>query len=198
MEVPKIQLSESELTLACNAQVILTKNTVIGKTINLLDSLLQQINTQYPSAAFRHLATTPKISKGENYRGLPYVVLDYPRISEQENLLFIRSMFWWGHHFSSTLQVTGEYKHRLESALQQSYPALLQRDYYLAIHQDPWRHDLSAETYRQVRDMSAEAFGKRIRESSYVKLAAFWPLSDWNNVEMSLLESWKFLFGLVA
>src|SRR5690349_5675936 len=50
----------------------------------------------------------PKISKGDNYRGLPYVVLDHPRYFQKEDVCSFRSMFWWGHFFSFTLHLQGE------------------------------------------------------------------------------------------
>ena len=49
-----------------------------------------------------------KISKGENM-GLPWVMLDYPRLFGQEDVLAIRTMFWWGHCFSVTLHLKGRY-----------------------------------------------------------------------------------------
>ena len=51
--------------------------------------------------------STPKIAKGENYLQLPYVLLDYPRCFDKENIFAIRTMFWWGNFFSITLHLSG-------------------------------------------------------------------------------------------
>ena len=51
----------------------------------------------------------PKISKGEKYKGLPWVMLDYPRIFGKEDIMAIGTRFWWGHYFSVTLHLKGGY-----------------------------------------------------------------------------------------
>ena len=60
---------------------------------------------------------SPKISKGENYRGLPYVMLDYPRLFGREEVLAIRTFFWWGHGFSVTLHLKGGYRERISAGI---------------------------------------------------------------------------------
>src|SRR4051812_46777397 len=113
MQAPKIQLSATEMELIRNAEVILTKNRILEKVRRLLEEVqeaqLQVIkNNQWQDHPLFQLS--PKISKGENYMGLPYLILDHPRIAQPEGLFFIRTMFWWGRFFSSTLQVSGLYK----------------------------------------------------------------------------------------
>ncbi len=74
-----VKLSKDELELVTNAELILTKNRIIQKVYELFGEL---------SIAYRELSKDldedllhipPKISKGENYLGLPWVMLDYPR-----------------------------------------------------------------------------------------------------------------------
>jgi hypothetical protein len=113
MQGSKIRLSPSEAALVGNAEIILTKNSILQKTVALLAQLQEEITSQKALPPF---SPSAKISKGENYRGLPYAVLDYPRIAGGEDLFFIRSMFWWGHFFSSTLQLAGAYKENRASS----------------------------------------------------------------------------------
>lgn len=39
-----------------------------------------------------------KISSGENYKDLPYMVLDFPKIGGPKFSLLFRTMFWWGKY----------------------------------------------------------------------------------------------------
>ena len=55
------------------------------------------------------LIQSPKISRGENYNGLPYVMLDYPRCFGKEDVFAMRTMFWWGNFFSITWHLKGKY-----------------------------------------------------------------------------------------
>src|SRR5689334_6032402 len=118
MNQTKIMLSQKEMELVTRADWILTKNGIIKKVKQLFEELqekqteeLKAHRSELPAAVF---SFSPKISKGENYQGLPYLVLDHPRIFEKENILAVRTLFWWGNFFSTTLHVAGEYKKKLE------------------------------------------------------------------------------------
>src|SRR5690349_18207930 len=112
MEVSKIHLSSAEAELMKNAAVLLTKNSVLEK----IRQLLARVQEEQQAFAASHglhsdpFDISPKISRGENYLGLPYIILDYPRKSGGDGICFIRTMFWWGHFFSSTLHVSGSYR----------------------------------------------------------------------------------------
>lgn len=41
-----------------------------------------------------------KVTRGENYIDMPYVVLDVPQLKQQNIAGSLRIMFWWGHYIS--------------------------------------------------------------------------------------------------
>jgi hypothetical protein len=41
-----------------------------------------------------------KVTRGENYLDMPYVVLDTPQLSTQHMEQHLRIMLWWGHYIS--------------------------------------------------------------------------------------------------
>src|SRR6187549_876336 len=107
MQKVKLVLSEEELRIVSDPGIILTKNAIITKVYDLFGILAgEQIQFQYPGEAG---AIPPKISRGENYKGLPYVVLDYPRLFTSEHVFAIRTHFWWGNYFSVTLHLKGQF-----------------------------------------------------------------------------------------
>ena len=129
MDATKIRLSAEEAALIMNADIILTKNRILEKVKALL--LVIQEDQQHYLSSNNLLPDLvqiipPKISKGENYNGLPYLVLDHPRYFDKENMYAIRSMFWWGNFFSTTLLLSGEYKARLEQRFIDNYETLKQ------------------------------------------------------------------------
>ena len=106
-----------------------------------------EINHFSPLHEFR---IGPKISKGENYLGLPYIILDYPRYSDSKDLFFIRQMFWWGHFFSSTLQVKGKYKKALLKEIHKDKMSNATNAYFIGIHEDPWKHHFEKDNYKSL------------------------------------------------
>jgi hypothetical protein len=99
----KLQLSAEEMRLVTDPAWILTKNSVIRKVVEMFGELSGEWRDVF------RFGTEPKISKGEQYKGLPWVMLDYPRVFGKEDVMAIRTMFWWGHYFSVTLHLKGSY-----------------------------------------------------------------------------------------
>lgn len=100
-------LSEPELAKVQDANWIFTKHLIMEKAAAILRGQVQEINNQFNFLlqwdAFKELtATMPKISKGENYLQLPYLILDYPAIFEKNNIFALRTFFWWGNFLVST------------------------------------------------------------------------------------------------
>ena len=197
MQGSKIRLSDAEKELFCNAQIILTKNSIVQKTVLLLEEVQASLvdenilrNHQY--------ATSPKISKGENYLGLPYVILDYPRIAKDDNLFFIRSMFWWGNFFSSTLQLSGEYKQRFSFNLINAYDLLKEDNYFVGISSNPWLHHFGEDNYKKINSLTKEAYVTILEEIPQIKIATCWPLYECDSAKNKLVESWKFLTALIT
>ncbi|HMP91358.1 MAG TPA: hypothetical protein PKD90_00665 [Phnomibacter sp.] len=112
-EGSKIVFSAAELSLLGNASLLLTKNTAIGKICQLFGHLAAHYEQQWQP--WRHgypevFGARPKISKGEQYEGLPWVMLDYPRyFNQQEGHFAVRTFFWWGHGYSMRLHLSGRF-----------------------------------------------------------------------------------------
>ena len=198
MEGSKIHLSATEMALVQNADIILTKNNIIKKTVSLFEELQEGMQQERPCADPGVFSRPPKISKGENYQGLPYVVLDFPRTAQGENLCFIRTMFWWGHFFSSTLQLSGTYREQHLGKVLSAYPLLAESQYYIGIHSDPWQHHFETTNYCPVDSITREQLGRRAQAQGHIKIAAKWPLQEWEFAAIRLYKSWKFLSGLIT
>jgi len=202
MDQTKITLSEKELQLVVNSDWILTKNRIIQKVKQLLERLQQQqadlldsCRDQLPVEIF---SISPKISKGENYKGLPYLILDQPRFFDQANAFAIRTMFWWGNFFSVTLHLSGRFKQEFEPKLARAYPLLTDTDSYYCIQSDPWDHDFEKTNYQPVKMIDAEKFGNDLIGRPFIKIASHWKLENWDKMEASLYRYYKNLIGILV
>ena len=165
MDTAKIRLSSEEEALVATADWILTKNRVIQK-INLLLSTVQTSQQQLlqPIAIFGDeiLKSSLKISKGENYKGLPWLVLDYPRYFNKEDVFAIRTLFWWGNFFSITLHLSGNYKTKYEKRIIDSFESLKREYFSVCINEDQWEHHFETTNYLPVHDLNSSEFGEII------------------------------------
>jgi len=96
MDDAKIRLSEKELELITDGNWILTKNAILKKIDHFLamlqvtqNEILNQFNNSLP---FELIKSSPKISKGENYKGLPYRMLDFPKVFNHSEVFAIFSV----------------------------------------------------------------------------------------------------------
>lgn len=196
MEVSKIHLSQSELDLFCNEDVILTKNRIIRKTMGLLESVQERMTTYRPPVTL--FEVPPKITRGENYLGLPFIILDYPRRSAGQELFFIRSLFWWGHFYSSTLHLSGRYAAEKKEVLMENFHLLAEKNYFLGVNTDPWAHHFEPGNYQKLDTFTPDEFGKKLSTLEHIKIAAKWPLQQWDSAANTLYESWQLLVDLAA
>ena len=89
----------------------------------------------------------PRVSRGENYRGLPWVMLDYPRVWGREDVFAIRTMFWWGHAFSVTLHLKGRYQALYLDVIRRHWERLAAAGFFVSINEDEWRHEHTPEVF---------------------------------------------------
>lgn len=193
MHNAKIQLSADELQFAQNSNIILTKNRIISKSIELMEALaavFQEMSKPYLSGLPAE-ANAPKISKGERYMDLPYVILDYPRLFKHHDIFAIRTMFWWGHHISITLHLKGAYTLLLPSA------NTLQTGWYLQVAGDEWQHHYDHTTHRLLNSMRRDQFKTICDTLPFVKIAYFLPVEDWNEATTLLPEKFRTLITVL-
>lgn len=201
MNGAKIQLSPAEMELVCNAEIILTKNKILLEIKSLLEHL-QNTMVQYGKEGNNNenlkslLSVNPKISKGENYEGLPYLILDYPRQFNVNNIFTIRTMFWWGNFFSITLHLSGDYKKENLKLIENVYEDLSMHRFYIGINENQWKHHFKKDNYLLIENLSKETFIQHSRQFNYIKLATWFSLNEINSVMNHLLEKWKWLMQI--
>lgn len=202
MDSTKIRLSPEEAALVVRADWILTKNAILQKINHLLAAL--QTEQQHVLASYSLLLpeeiikTSPKISKGEKYKGLPWLVLDYPRYFNQEDVFAIRTLFWWGNFFSCTLHLSGIYKTNYEKKIIDSFDILKSMDFYTCVNAEQWEHHFETTNYLPLHDFTASQFEKMINHRRFIKLSKKNPLQQWNEADKNLLEIFSQLIKTLA
>ncbi|HTB53266.1 MAG TPA: hypothetical protein VK718_10890 [Ferruginibacter sp.] len=201
VEKTKITLSNKEQELVANTDWILTKYSIIQKVYSLFGELLvpmQQL-IAYEKAVLPPEVNSnyPKISKGENYKGLPYVMLDYPRCFEKENILAVRTFFWWGNFFSINLQLSGKHKVAAMPALLHNFSMLRESGYAICVSADPWQHHFDDDNYVSFKNYTAANFRELLDSKDFIKIAKSIPVQQWSEVPLFLEQSFKEMIVLL-
>ncbi|MBK7123648.1 MAG: hypothetical protein IPH68_13060 [Chitinophagaceae bacterium] len=181
----KLMLSDEELQLVNNREWILTKRIIIEKAMALfgmvshnMQSVIEKEKYWLPATVVR---SSPKIAKGENYLLLPYLLLDYPRCFEGENIFAVRTMFWWGNFFSITLHISGIYKNQFQQNIMDNLVSVKQ-DFFICVHESQWHHHFEEDNYKPLDQLKRHEINEIIAAKPFIKLAVHFPLPEWDHV----------------
>jgi len=197
MQQTKIQLLPAEMELISSPDIILTKNAILQKIKLFLEGLqvkqLDILGDHSSGLPAEVLKISPKISRGENYKGLPWLVLDNPRFFQHNNIFAIRTMFWWGNFFSIALHLSGNNKTNLLEKIASNISLLKEHDMYIYEGTDEWEHDLDPGSYKKFASLTNEEIEKDFSANNFLKLAIKFPIDSLEAIEDKLLRNYELL-----
>lgn len=195
MQQTKIQLLPGEMELVASPDIILTKNAILQKIKLFFEGLqekqldiLKDYSSQLPNEI---LKVSPKISRGENYKGLPWLVLDNPRFFQHNNIYAIRTMFWWGNFFSITLHLSGNNKTEFSKKLLVNISLLEQKEFYIHNGANEWEHDLDPGSYKELSSLNDGELETISGANNFLKLAIKFPIEPLEAIEEKLLRNYE-------
>jgi hypothetical protein len=201
MNPAKILLSEEELQLAQDPGVILTKNAVIDAVYQLFGLLSVQMQERIRplSKDLEEVLEVPaKISRGENYLELPYVILDYPRYFRPHDIFAIRTMFWWGNFISVTLHLKGNFREHFHQRIIDRFPRIAAAGFFAAIGPDEWEHHFGDDNYLPVSMIEDDEWLTLYEARDFTKLALKFPVSDFNRMQELLPQAFGQIVDILA
>ncbi len=198
MIMANVKLSQAERELMINAQIILTKNNIIAKVYELFGRL----SSHYTEQAQQHinvlaqepLSIQPKISKGENYLGLPWVMLDYPRYFSGDDIFSVRTFFWWGNYCSISLLLSGKFQQQYAAAIETWISRNDTQHWFFCCNEDKWEHHFEEDNYQPISISGT----KKIKELSFIKLAKKIPLQEWDETEIFLQNGFIEIMNILS
>ena len=184
MDKPK-PFNQKELDYLRNTDFLLTKRKLIEQLQRVLvfsqDSLKEVLSNRKANLPANCLQRAGKISRGENYRGLPYLVLDYPRLLAKDDIFSFRSMFWWGNFFSCTLHLQGQslqlYRTQLIETLSRK-ATQLPSDTWICVNDTPWEYHYKPSNYKLLSETTPEELNQLLNKD-FVKLSRKIPLQQY-------------------
>lgn len=191
MNGAKIHLSTQEMELVTNKEWLFLKRSILTKVEDLFGGLqsgfrnrLEKENFIFNNSLKNHGG---KISRGENYKGLPYRILDYPAMFSKEHIFAIRTLFWWGNFFSISLHLSGKYL-SLNRNPTGSFSYLREHNFRIHSGKDEWDHDLDEPGYLATGELKFEEF-QEILQHKYFKISQKINLNEFDKAPDLLEEA---------
>lgn len=193
--------TKEELEILNNDHFLRVKNQVSEKIINYLATIerslhthIQQVDQEiFPEGTF---LKSGKIAKGEQYKGLPYFILDYPRLFTQHQVFAFRVMLWWGHHFSCTLHLQGH--PHLQQPDQLIARLANEKQLYFCVNTQPWDYHYEKTNYRLIKDLKEEHLRDHMDRQGFIKISKYIPVTSWDNFHTFTLQCFDDFLRLIA
>ena len=185
-------LSDLEQAKVMDADWILTKHKIIEKAQQLMQLQIEPINHIFNplTAEFDKniLSGTAKISKGENYRKLPFLILDYPAVFSKTDVFALRTLFWWGNNFSLHLQLSGKYLNQFKERLFINLKNA-EENFFICVNDTEWEHHFEPDNY--VMADAENITLSQERRPTFLKIALKYDLEKWNEMPKLLAEGYN-------
>jgi hypothetical protein len=196
----KLILSAVERQVLGNKEFFYAKSAVTSKLMEALGELKASIVGSEALSSLPFPAgtdvVTGKISKGENYLGLPYLILDFPRLFSPGELVAFRTMIWWGNFFSFTFLRSVRTEDEIKKVMT-GLRSLRNRVVWICISDSPWHHHFAADNYRKLDQLRSEDIEDAIRTAGFLKVAKKYPLSRLGRMSELGLEGFRLFSRLL-
>ena len=196
----KISFSDAELNAILNSDFFYIKHSATQKVMELFgdtERMLRDIIVHDPSLSMHTNINAPKIFRGENYRKLPYIVLDFPRAFSAENIFAFRTMFWWGKEFSFTLHLQHASLNHFRTAIEKNISMLSGKQFYFCVNKTPWEYHFETDNYQPLDDfLDKPGFASELQSASFIKLSRKIPIKDLESVPFYAGETLNLLLKM--
>lgn len=191
-----------ELGVIADIEFFTLKERVTQKILDALNHAQQGILASHVHESFayphRMDAAIGKVSKGEQYKGYPYMVLDFPRLFAQSGVFAFRTMVWWGHAAYFTLHISGKYLAQHREAILRNWSALQGQGVYIYQDtQDVWHHEVESPYYETVDAVEAKHVEQWWEEFDYLKLARRLELLQLEDLASESVKAYELFFGVL-
>lgn len=138
------------------------------------------------------LGKTPfKVNKGNNHKGFPFQVIDFPSSLGKSNLYSFRSVIWYANFFSFSLLLKGESKSNYEDRL----VGLIDKGYRISWKDDIYETEISIDHCIEIKAETFEKASKIYQSHEAIKIFISYNLNQIDDFERLGVESFKDFFG---
>jgi hypothetical protein len=193
MKGSKLVFSAGESDFLENREWILTKHQLMRKMAVGFGEIAEQLQQSWlPVQAVMPelLSAGPKISTGERYDDMPWLMLDYPRkLTGNQGFFALRTFFWWGHYFSIQWIVSGTYYNRFCQGLSLK-PILLppaDHGWLCGLTKDPWNSRLPQQELQTCEGQGLKALPEP-KPGEFFKLCTRFALNRYEAMETTCIS----------
>jgi hypothetical protein len=186
-----MQLSSAELKLVQTSEYPLLKLAAMEKIKHMLQLTANELLL---NKAFNHHIGQKqvKISAGENYLNLPYLVADIPKLTVATPHLHIRLLFWWGNYFAFQFFI---------DAKQIDASGLLANigkadGVYILLSDNIWHNNINDDCWKLTSELT-DADYTLLMGLNTIKCCGLHPIEDYDTLSEAANRFYEMMFNLL-
>ncbi|MFN0274532.1 MAG: hypothetical protein ACKVPJ_02205 [Chitinophagales bacterium] len=191
--------SDDEISLLFNKEIFYTKRSATEKLYLLFSEIIAVIKDTPIHKSFLFPDgtdfSTGKISKGENYKGSPYVMLDFPKLFSKDSIFAFRAMFWFGHGFVFSIVVAGNALKPLQKKFLKNKNGLHHHNIYFSIFNHAWQHEIHKDANILVEEISTQEMEHHINKNHFIKLSSTSLEVQKEKLKNDVLKNYELMLG---
>lgn len=184
------KFTTQELDLASDPTILLIKYRMMEKVWDYLEEVQGEIREHvkdFEGKLPQELnLQSGKISKGENYKRLPYMMLDFPAFFTRGDILAYRTMFYWGNFISSTFHLQGRFVKKYGAALIESFKN--SEKIYFCVNNSPWEYDYKSNNYVLFNEIRSKEIKDHLNSTNFIKLSVKFPVEEMPGRKQDLIN----------
>jgi hypothetical protein len=190
-------LSQSEISIWNNAEIFITKQKITNFIYDANALIIEEIKTSKPILHSNFKFNNPKISKGENYNCLPWVMADYPAYFDKENIFAFRMFYLWGAEINFFLVLKGDFLKHYQTQILSQIKNQAFTSIKIYVGADVWKHNMD-EDYKLIEAIEIEKIIAHINQFGFLKLAIYHPSTKINEIEKLGFNAWQLFYKLLS
>lgn len=186
-----MQLSSAELKLVQTTEYPLLKLAAMEKIKNMLQLTANELLLN--SAFNRYIGQKQvKISAGENYLNLPYLVADVPKLTSATPHLHIRMLFWWGNYFAFQFFIDAKQltTNRLLANIAKA------QGVYVLLNDNIWHNNINDDCWKLTSDLADNDYALLMGLNT-IKCCGLHPIDDYETLPEAANGFYETMFNLL-
>lgn len=188
-------LSPEQKAFLENKESFILKGEVDLKVNELLNAFQLKVSSLLEENMYKlpgKLGKNPfKVNKGNNHKGFPFQVIDFPSSLGQSHIFSFRSVVWYANSFTFNLILKGEPK----TVFYPSLHYLLNKGYKLTWDENIWESEESTESILPLKSSHRDNLEHIWKEKEAIKIFKSFSLNQFDDFERLGVECFKDFFG---
>ena len=191
----KISFNNEDIEIFSDKDFLLKKKVLTDEVISLFKVISEEIKQELIKSPNLLWSSqfAGKISKGQYYKDLPYIVSDYPRRIDKNGICLFRIIFLWGREFSCNFLITGDAFRSLIKKIENNLDLVDQNEYSYSIEGSPWEHSILEADLNKLNHLKNN---QKINTADFIKISRALTINRYENLHEICIKMFRDIIRL--